>query len=257
MFDVDGVITEPFSKRINPAIINFIAAKLDANIPISVYTGRSYDFVDTRVVQLLKRSVSALTKLDNLVISSEVGMHNVTFRSGTPVEHIDKTYNIPDTLKKTVANLTKGTSGIFIDPTKQCMMTIESEGGSDTNELDKQHTTLNSLEKSLGKILQNYPSLYLLRHVISLDILDKRASKKLSARFFVNFLKNRKSDNRNYIIFGDSTSDMAASDELNDQGYPVRFVYVGKGDTPTAAYAVYTIPGVYFDEATVQVLERF
>lgn len=90
VFDVDGIITNPDTKKPNEKVIEHISSDLKQGFPVALATGRSVAWVEEKIMPTLKTMLKDDRKLDFLLISGEKGSVSVEYVDGEPVKKIDK-----------------------------------------------------------------------------------------------------------------------------------------------------------------------
>ncbi len=234
IFDVDGVITNPQEKKVTePAILEEIIKRLSANELVALVTGRSIDFMRERVVAPLRDRISDLSLLQNFLAVGEKGGVWITYnQDGKPQEHIDRNISVSQDLQDEVRNLinTEFSDLMFYDESKKTMISTEMKDGED---LDKYHQRQKQLseklehlvrEHGLGNVLEVDPT------TIATDVQDKNVGKDFAARRVLSWLKEQGIKPQNFIMMGDSKSDIPMAKEVHDEGLSVTFVFVGKED---------------------------
>lgn len=255
MLDIDGVITEPNSKKVNNEIVSALVSRLEAGDALCLFTGRAYEWARERVIKQIEANVSDKSKLDNLFVSAEYGGINITFQDGQEQIVIDQDRNIPSDLKNKIRGYVSSYEGIFLDPQKHTMVSVEIGGGDDPVEITRQKTNLETVKKIFTHELASYPSLRLVRTEIAVDVFERGAGKHLAAQHFLKFLNTRRIEPTAFMVFGDSATDAEASDELARQEKNVSFIYVGQKEVPDKVYPVERSQD-FFDKGTRNVLAR-
>lgn len=122
LFDVDGVITNPEEKIANPQILSEIARRLKRSEPVALATGRSIDFMRSRVVWPLRDLIASPTLLRNFLAVGEKGGTWISYnREGKEQENVDFDISIPKELIEKVKNLINEDFAdvMFFDETKK------------------------------------------------------------------------------------------------------------------------------------------
>lgn len=259
IFDIDGVITDPDTKKPNPFIITFIAEKLNNHCYLGVATGRSSAWVIENIVSRIEKKLDTKTNLDFLFLSSEKGTVTMTYINGKEKQHIDPTISIPagivDQIKKHVQKF----NGVFFDSQKKTMVSIEIKGGSDKEKVTKEKKELGRIEKWLQEKFIAQSKKYVLdRSEIAVDLQLASVNKKLAAQKFLTFLESKNIHPTSFVMFGDSPLDALLAEEIQRRRHTITFVYVGH----KLLEKVYTFPviypskGKYFDKGVVEILQK-
>lgn len=82
IFDIDGVVTAPFTKKPHPYILSFIASQLQKKHPIALATGRSISWIQENILVKLEKKIQKKEFLDFLFISGEKGAVSLEFILG-------------------------------------------------------------------------------------------------------------------------------------------------------------------------------
>ncbi len=240
ILDVDGVITDPFQKKITqPEILDHIIQQLEENNPVALNTGRSLIWMIDRVInQLLKRTKNK-KNLKNFFASGEKGGTWITFdKNGEMQHHKDKSISVSKSLQNKVRNIvsSKFSRSMFYDETKETMITIEMKDGCNIEEFFKNQKTLNEKLKKL--VDENYfdNSLKLDPTVTATDIENKHVGKGFAVERILQWLKKIQINPLHFITLGDSIPDISMAEKLYNNGLSVEFVYAGKKDLPKQDY---------------------
>jgi len=129
IFDVDGVITDPKTKQVDyPEILEIIASRLENDLTVAFNTGRSYKWMNERIILPLKNHMVDFSSLINLIIVCEMG--NVVVKHdqlGKPSKKIKNENVIPSLLRQAISDIVSEiyNESMFIDKTKEVILTIE------------------------------------------------------------------------------------------------------------------------------------
>lgn len=257
IFDIDGVITNPYVKKPNPAILAFIADQLSQKKPVMLSTGRAIAWIEKNIVSALKILIKEEKDLDLLFISAEKGAVSAVYTRGILESTIDPKSIIPKEIRKAVIKKMGEYSGIFFDEDKQTMISIEIEGGTDMQKLEKQKESLAKCADWMNQNLSlDSKNIVIDSTEIAFDIQSKDINKKISAGDFLLFLHSKKITPTIFLVFGDSPSDIFIAEELFKKNYAVSFGYVGlKILTEKYPFPIfYPKDGKKFDEGVLDFL---
>lgn len=257
LFDIDGVITSPYTKKINNDVIRFIAEKLVAKKPTAIATGRGLFWIVQHILPRIAEYLSSKEDLDYLFISGEKGGVWMEFTHGEPEQHVNRFLSFPADLAEMIRTHVAGIEGIFFDTGKYTMVSIEINGSEDKKIVATQEKTLKSMLPWLKKTLEPFSGeFYIDIGEISIDVLNKQATKRLAASSFLNFVEQKKRHIDEFIMFGDGPSDLSVCQEFYEKGKQTAFVYVGHIPFPDShPFQVYRAKkGELFDQATVKFL---
>ncbi|MGH7202991.1 MAG: hypothetical protein ACREHC_00935 [Candidatus Levyibacteriota bacterium] len=233
LFDVDGVITDPTTKEvIHPEILDKIAERLKAGIPVALNTGRSIEWLKAPVLApLLDRFKDDKSGLTNFALIGEFGGTWATFdESGNIHEGQVESLAVPQALHEKSRTLVEQeySKSMEYDKTKRTMLSIEMHKGYD---LDAFHEAQTKLVDDLNTLVTEakLSSTYIVhRDTIATNVMSPNVGKDLGAARFLQFLRDLGVRPARYRTFGDSMSDIAMTHELVRHGYPAEFVFVGK-----------------------------
>lgn len=262
MLDVDGVVTNPETKRPHPRILAFIANCLFNDRPIALATTRDYAWLERYVISPIRPYLQS-NKMDNLFISTEKAAVSVSFIRGHVHKEVDTSVVVPDELRKEVKDGLdeQNRTGIFNYP-KEAVHTVEISGGNDSNETAKQQKELDEFNDWLQReIMPRFPDYKADRTAIAIDIFHRSGNKMLSAQRFVEHLRGQGVNltKRRFLAIGDGLSDMEMAIGLRDEGLNSTFVWVGRGDPPKEP-GIKTITSgtnAVNDKGTVDILAYF
>jgi hypothetical protein len=265
LFDVDGVLADPSTKRIEqPAILAELAARLGRGEPVGANTGRSLAFVEERVLGPLEAAIAdpALRRL--VFVAAEKGAATLVY--GTNGErrrrlHADLTVPGFEELRADVAALiAEGyADAMFVDPSKQTMISVEMVDGLAVEAYRRRQL---DLLPDLERIVRRHgltEQVQIDASRIAVDLQHPATGKALGARAFVAFLRERRIAPQQFVTFGDSPSDLAMAAELDRRGFPVELVFVGgreqlELDAPPSFPVTYT--AALCDDGTVEYLRQ-
>ncbi len=260
IFDVDGVLTSPETNEMPPALILEISEKLQQGIPIGLNTGRSTGWVKEHVIERLLTNNEDRMLLSNLVVIGEKGGTWTHFDDkGNEKDGSVKSISMPEELKDRVKSLIeeKYSDCMFIDETKQTMLTVEMRPGFNLAEFTRRQA---QIVPELAAILSDAgqtDTYNVDATTIATDIESSHVSKALGAQRFLQWLDDLEVNPGEFEAVGDSLSDLAMADELDRRGKKVKFVFVGdptKFEGVSRQYDIETHQG--FDRGTLAYLDR-
>lgn len=264
VFDIDGVITDPELKSITqPEILNILANRLCSDNKVAFNTGRSAKWLETNVVipltDRIKSNQQNTTSLRNLISVCEMGNILVQYDSeGRPRKKILNQNIIPDTLSKALKEIvdTVYSKSMFVDETKEVILTIEMRDGYSKEEFEKRQE---EFQKEINIIMKYYhPNLHVKPSstTIAIDVKPIDSGKKLGASRILELHNSQHidTDNTKYICFGDSLSDIDMTDYLNEMGIETEFVFVGEDELDDRGYPIHISKSKY-SEGTLEYLQ--
>jgi len=231
ILDCDGVLTDPVVKCVTRLdVFTALGERLDRGEVVTINTGRSIAWlIRNGIIDFVERAVHNKTNLERFMVVCEKGASWVTFIGGVIRTNIDKSITVPAAVREDVYDLVQDhfLDCMFWDPTKLTMISVEMIDGMPVEAF---HQRQKELVAELQAILSSPEHLPLQLQVdasnISTDIQDRRAGKNLGARRIVEWLERRGLAPEHFVTIGDSQSDTAMAEELQD-AHAVDFVYVG------------------------------
>lgn len=212
VFDVDGVLSDPTLKQVTvKENLEIIVDLLKNDNPIALNTGRSTDFVLSKIFSLLLNYLPDKSKLANLFASCEKGAVDIVFDDlGNHQILVDKNFSVPAIIQNQTRTLieNKYSALAFYDETKLSMISVEMNDGVLIEEFSAiQKEIDNDLEQilssnNLATDLKIDPS------IISTDIENKKVGKHLGVEKFINWAIAKNKVIKNLVFFGDSKADL-------------------------------------------------
>ncbi len=256
IFDIDGVITDPTTKKIiHPQIIERIEQKLNQKIPVCFNTGRSSDWVQKTIVTQFKSD----TPLEFLFCACEMGNVILQYnQDNTPRESVHNADLIPSQLYATIKEIVASSylDSMFVDDTKKSILTIEMKDGFDQDHYEELQSRLSG---EIRIILKNYhPGIHVRPSSsnIAIDIKPITSNKELGAEQILTWLKtkNLSLDQFQFITFGDSVSDLQMAELFVSQKLSTIFVYVGEDKINQKAKYQTIITKAHYTTGTMEYL---
>jgi phosphoglycolate phosphatase-like HAD superfamily hydrolase len=231
ILDCDGVLTDPVVKCVTRLdVFTALGERLDRGEVVTINTGRSIAWlIRNGILDFVERAVQDKANLERFMVVCEKGASWVTFIGGVIRTNIDKSITVPDAVREDVYDLVQERfhDCMFWDPTKLTMISIEM---MDRLPIASFHKFQAKLVDELKEILDSPDyrphGLVLDVSAISTDVQHRLAGKHLGARRIVEWLERRGLAPEHFVTIGDSQSDTAMAEELQD-AHAVDFVYVG------------------------------
>lgn len=231
VFDVDGVLSDPALKQVTrKENLEIIADLLKNDNLVCLNTGRSTDFVLSRIFSLLNNCVPDKDKLINLFASCEKGAVDIVFDNlGGYKILADKNFSVPVIIQDQTRVLVndKYSHLAFYDETKLSMISVEMGDGVLIEDFSVGQKALDDdLEKilfdnSLTIDFEIDPS------IISTDIQSKKVGKQLGVEKFIDWAAKNNREISNLIFFGDSHADLKMTVGAIQKNVPFQLVFVG------------------------------
>jgi hypothetical protein len=231
ILDCDGVLTDPVVKCVT-RVDTFAALgqRLDRGEVVTINTGRSIAWlIRNGIIDFVERAVHDKANLERFMVVCEKGASWVTFIGGVIRTNIDKAITVPDAVREDVYDLVEERfrDCMFWDPTKLTMISVEMIDGMSIEAFAKRQAELVSELESILRLPENLPyGLQIDATSIATDVQHRDAGKHLGARRIVEWLERRGLAPEHFVTVGDSQSDTAMAEELQD-AHSVDFVYVG------------------------------
>ncbi|MBI2444097.1 MAG: hypothetical protein HYV42_02560 [Candidatus Magasanikbacteria bacterium] len=251
IFDVDGVLTDPQTKEVtDPAGLTLLAERLRKDEPIILNTGRAVDFILEKIMPKLSDDAGK-DKLKNVLVVAEKGGVVLLYNDqGEPQIVEDKSYSVPEEVHAQVKELVAQKYGdtMFYDATKRTMLSVEMIDNGDLEKFGKaQERIIEDFKVTLtrAKIEKEFvidPT------IIATDIQHRDVGKALGVRKALRWLGQQNVAPKEFLTFGDSTSDLPMAAELAKLGKPGKFIFVGEPQK---------ISGVETEFPIVQTSDRF
>ncbi|MFA5993549.1 MAG: HAD hydrolase family protein [Parcubacteria group bacterium] len=232
IFDVDGVLTHPSEKKVTELkIFSQLERRLKEGEPIILNTGRGIDFMLKKILEPLEEMIADKRLFINLFAIGEKGAVSVQYdAAGRRTEYVDESISVPENLQRESKKLVeeKFSDVAFYDITKKTMISIEM---LDNLTVEKFRERQENLNNELARMLMQHGLTENFRvdpSRIATDVENKHVGKGLGVRKALRWLVEKKIKPGKFIAFGDSSSDTAMAEELQQRGLPVEFVFVGE-----------------------------
>ena len=231
ILDCDGVLTDPVVKCVTRLdVFTALGERLDRGEVVTINTGRSIAWlIRNGIIDFVERAVHNKANLERFMVVCEKGASWVTFIGGVIRTNIDKSITVPEAVREDVYDLVQDhfLDCMFWDPTKLTMISVEMIDGLPVDAFQKRQAELVVELKAILDLPEHRPlQLEIDPSTIATDIQDRRAGKHLGARRIVDWLERRGLAPEHFVTIGDSQSDTAMAEELQD-AHAVDFVYVG------------------------------
>ncbi len=228
VFDIDGVITDPVTKKADHKILKHLSNILHNGDFVAFNTGRSFSWTKDTVLDPFSEYVMDKTLLENVFVVCEKGNVLASYKNS---EWEKKVLDdaLPEVIQAEVKKIIEEefNDSMFFDTSKETMVTAEMKEGFDMELFGKR---IQALDKKINEIIMNkrYASLELKTDPshIALDIQYEDAGKHLGAERIEDFMMEKGIRPEIIYMLGDSPSDSQMASELQDN-YHVIFVFLG------------------------------
>ncbi|SDR78154.1 hypothetical protein [Microterricola viridarii] len=274
LLDVDGPIASPVTRTIAiESIISDLVTLADAGIPIVFNTGRSDAFLREEVVAPLV--AAGLPEHARVFAVCEKGA--VWFAitpEGAGEIHVSSELAVPAAYGAAIEQLVaeRFSEHMFFDQTKRAMVSVEQHKHVESADYRAQQAAFDaaafaemgrhdfgvehdgvSAAASDGEVAYRVDTT-----IISTDIESVQLGKDLGAMRALEMLRPNGPLPLQWRTVGDSRTDYAMADWLNEQGYTVAHVDVRPADgVPEKPYPVLTAGNLIHDEAGAAFLARW
>lgn len=230
LFDVDGVLSDPVTKKVPEELLDKLVAKLQAGEPVGLNTGRSSRWIEERVIVPLREKVQDIKVLENLCIIAEFGATWDTFGQEGNLRHgkVD-TLDLPEAITERVKALAGNyRESMMYDDSKETHVTLEMKDGYDLGQFQAQQRDLAEAFQKIVEDTGNESKYMVHADTIATNIKSPYVTKALGVLRFREFLRERNIKAKQFKAFGDSISDLEMADELLRKGENVTFIFVGE-----------------------------
>lgn len=279
LFDVDGPLASPTSRTIAiDSILTDLVALAAAAVPIAFITGRSDDFIRTRVVAPLLDAglADALTAEGARLfgVFEKGGSWAPITAEGMGEVSVDTSVALPesvvDDVRELVARDFAGT--MFFDETKKAMISVEQRTDVSHDDYRSAQTRFNDAAFELMKqhgLGVRYGDdevpdaaggvpFRLDPTIISTDMESVKLDKDRGAQRALQYFASLGPLPRRWRSIGDSRSDYLMADYLHTQGYEVAHVDVRPSDGILARpYPVIVMGDAIHDDAGAEFLAHW
>ncbi len=240
IFDIDGVITNPQTKKVKESkILKAIAGKLKNGNPVIFNTGRSLKWVSERVLGNFLKEVKNKEDFKNFLVIGEFGAVWLTIDLGGNVIYgKDEFLVISEQLSSDVKKLIEErfSESMMFDDTKETMISTEMR---DNYSLEKYRAQQKKLEKMFRKLLEKYKlehNLQIHLDTIAVNIMSDKQGKDFAIERILEWLRDRKVAIGKFIAVGDNRPDLQMGKKLAAKGLKVKFVFVGDDSIDVSGY---------------------
>ena len=267
LFDVDGVLTNPWTKKVEKVELFIqLEKRLGMGMIICLNSGRAQNFLEQEILDPLKNRLNDTSLMNNVVAIGEKGggliVHDT---SGRRTVQIEKDLQVPQSIQNKVKTLLgeKYSDTMFYDDTKQTMVTLEvlpaaQMGGQTPDDFKRAQKKLCA---DLQAILDGAGLSSQFRvdpTGIATDVESVLAGKAHGAEIFIRYLNDRGIRPDQFKCFGDSKSDIEMHKRLKELELPSEFIFVGNRENfdPAQKDGIIFISGEFNDTATLKYLSE-
>lgn len=270
LFDIDGVLTDPLTKKVSAEILDLITASIVRGDVVAFNTGRAAPWVmKTLIEPLLQRDI-APEKLKQIIFVAEKGACWIVWEESTAgagefVVKIDDALAIaPSLSEKLQASLASLSPAVFeFDRDKATMNSFEFKprpGHTIDDEFQIFQSFKPEIVKRLTQVLDSEGqsgSFEVDATTIAIDVQHRSTGKDLGALRVDEYYRTLGIPLGRVLCFGDSRSDLAMMHYLANAGVDAHYFHVGdRRDLPgTPVPASVTLShATLYDRATASIL---
>lgn len=255
LFDVDGVITNPETRKPDSEVISEARKKLASGQPVAIITGRSLEWLDDTLLCDFEEETTDRSILDNLFVSTEFGGMHMDYTDGKRNEPREEDQRIPDDVaNEAKKQIEEKRDAVFLDTSKRTTLTAEMNHGLAAEDFKPVGEELYSC---FQKILKEKGASDFVAHLdtIAVNIRHKNANKSYATAQALKWIKAKGLAPESYFVFGDSPSDLEMGEELERESLPFEFVYVGKKKPDQKVNFPITFTGGNYEKDTAKFLK--
>lgn len=267
LFDVDGVLTNPWTKKVErEGIFTQLQKRLAMRMIVCLNSGRAANFLQGEILDPLRSRFNDSSLMENVVAIGEKGGVLITHdESDQRIVRIEKDLQVPLPIQEQIKTLLeeKYSATMFYDYAKLTMVTLEAlpleqMGGKTPDDFKRAQT---ELCRDLQTILDQagLSSRFRIDPTgIATDVESILTGKAHGADIFIQYLNNRGLYPKQFKCFGDSRSDIEMHKRLIALGLPSKFIFVGEREKliNEQTDGIIFMADDPFDRATLRYLEE-
>lgn len=267
LFDVDGVLTNPWTKKIEQEdIFTQLQKRIEMGMIVCLNSGRAENFLVHEILDPLSSRLRNQSSMSKIVAIGEKGGVLMTYdQSGQRTRQIETDLKVPKQFEDRTKILLqkKYSDTMFFDDAKLTMVTLEARlleqmGGKTPEDFRQAQKTLCTDlqilldEEGLSSQFRVDPT------GIATDIQSVKAGKAYGTDIFIKYLHDRRIAPTHYKCFGDSTSDIEMHQQLIRNGLYSEFIYVGNREHLIGINTdgIIFMQGDQYDRATLKYLSE-
>src|SRR5258706_2012747 len=261
IFDVDGVLVHLEERRIvEKQLLVSIISLLQKDDVVTFISGRSTSWQRNNVITLLEKEAQRLelpfSLFDNVFLSGEFGGTSIYFQEGKEIDQINKAHIIPKDVLSKLKKETQPFLDKFILEPKETIFTVFTRSLKTFSKdkiilVDKFQRVLNA-QNAQDKLEVHVDS-------TAINVKYKEATKAYATGQVLFWLQKKQITPNEFIVLGDSLTDLEMGEELQRQQMPFTFVYVGDQETLETHQPSFplTFTKEKYDKGTLEYLSDF
>ncbi len=261
IFDVDGVLVHLEERRlVEKQLLVHILSLLQKGNTVAFISGRSTSWQRNNVITLLEEEAKRLqlpfSLFDNVFLSGEFGGTSIYFQEGKEIDQINKAHIIPKSVLSKLKKETQPFLEKFILEPKETIFTVFTKS---LKTFSKDKIIL--VDKFQGVLNAHNSKDKLEIHVDStaINVKYKEATKSYATGQVLSWLQKKQITSNEFIVLGDSLSDLEMGEELQRRQMPFTFVYVGDQESLKNKQPSFplTFTREKYDKGTLEYLTAF
>lgn len=223
VFDVDGVLSD-IGMPISHDVVRELARLLSSGHYVAINTGRAYDMVGVKVVELLKSELRQVNDMSRLYVVTEMGGVVCDYEDGEPRCVRTRFKLSKKDITRAVRIIENKAYESMYSYTKVSMATARK------NDNATQEAFLVQRDALIADLNRAFPKgAYTVQATVeSVDVHAAQAGKQAGAELIYGWLQQISDvNNAEFICFGDSKGDYEMARWYAQQGLQTRFVYTG------------------------------
>lgn len=251
--DIDGVFTDLLAHPNQEAIS--LSARIGSMDSFAYVTGRAARWLEQNILPILGEAYLRYSPLFP-VICAEYG--SVILRhdkEGGWRKKFNTSSTALDHLRQKVRSLIASIPGVFYDPDKEIMISIEAQHLMRAAQYDIVEKGLKEAEHILKELATHNNALEYQRTTYACDLVPRGLNKAYGARFI---LDNIGFTPQHAYLLGDSPSDLLLADVMLERTIPYTMFYVGDPSmlaTQKEKYSFQLPKDGRYDQGTLEILQ--
>lgn len=256
IFDVDGVITNLTKESVEKQeVLDRISNIIKDGEVVGFITGRGFDWLNTNVLDKMPNFHTNPQILERLFIVCEFGGVTVLHENGVEKKIIDQEIIVPQEVSDEGSKILEKYKNHIIREDKETLFTVKIKPGTLLDEFTKeQEKASRELENLLEKDnLSEEFEVHTDR--LGLNVRNKKSTKHHAIDKLLLWIQESNFPVTEFIVFGDSESDLEMGEELTKKGMKFSFVFVGENLEQEPNFEVIKTEK-HYDEGTLEYLEK-
>lgn len=226
VFDIDGVFNDMDDSSPRQEIIEYVATLLSAGVPVSINTGRNFEWIREMILEKVIPLLKSQHYLDNICVISEFGGNFSTYSDGS-FSTRETEFALEEAVKQiardTFYNSTKFTDSMRENTAKKTLVTFGKRDEVDYSTYKKDQSLLvDTLSEALhGEQAKVNPT------TNAVDVHHPDAGKWTGSAMIAAWLTKKRNANPEILCLGDSHIDFDMAGYFSENGYKTTLVFTG------------------------------